>query len=289
MDIDRIRYFCVFADTGSLVRASELLRISQPALSKAMKLLETEMGCRLLEPDGRGLRLTESGRQLKSSAQPLLNQWMEIPGRLQGIKRKPVTRLASFEVFTTYFLGPLMKQLPLANLEVQELAPGKLEEAVASGQVDIGVTYVPIPKPHVVFTEASRIKMGVFGLKSFRSSTDLLPFVIPAQPLEGTPSKVTGLDGWPDHLYPRRIDYRVTLMESAMELCRQGVAVAYLPEFVVKLHNDLVKPQYALVDLGCAVPVANRWQRVFIVQRATESETATVKAIARALRSLRRE
>jgi DNA-binding transcriptional LysR family regulator len=74
MDIDRIRYFCTFADTGSLVRASELLRVSQPALSKALRLLEAEVGCKLMEPDGRGLRLTESGRQLKAAAHPLLNQ-----------------------------------------------------------------------------------------------------------------------------------------------------------------------------------------------------------------------
>lgn len=36
MDFDRLRYFCAIAETGSLRRAAELLRLSPPALSKAM-------------------------------------------------------------------------------------------------------------------------------------------------------------------------------------------------------------------------------------------------------------
>ncbi len=54
MDIDRVRYFNVFAETGSLVKASEILHISQPALSKALRLLAVEVGAKLLESDGRG-------------------------------------------------------------------------------------------------------------------------------------------------------------------------------------------------------------------------------------------
>jgi DNA-binding transcriptional LysR family regulator len=288
MDIDRIRYFCTFADTGSLVRASELLRVSQPALSKALRLLEAEVGCKLMEPDGRGLRLTESGRQLKAAAHPLLNQWMEVPSLIQGAKRSQTVRLGSFEVFTTYFLGPLLRQHPIAHLEVQELTPGKMEDAVASGQVDLGITYIPIPKSGINFIEAARIKMGVFGVKAFQKMpAEKLTFVIPTQPVEGTPSKVVGLDGWPDHLYPRTIGYRVAMMESALELCRQGLAVAYLPEFVVQLHNEQVKAKYELVELECSVPMNKRSQSVYIVQRASDPESSVVKATAKTLRALR--
>ena len=65
MDIDRVRYFLTFVDTGSLVKASEVLHVSQPALSKALKVLEVEVGLKLLEADGRGLKLTESGKRFR--------------------------------------------------------------------------------------------------------------------------------------------------------------------------------------------------------------------------------
>jgi DNA-binding transcriptional LysR family regulator len=60
MNMDRVRYFCVVANCGSLVKALEILRISQPALSKAVRVLEEEVGLKLLEREGRRLRLTEA-------------------------------------------------------------------------------------------------------------------------------------------------------------------------------------------------------------------------------------
>ena len=65
----------------------------------------------LLEQEGRGLRLTEAGERFKAYAQPLLTQWQELPARLRDNTRKSVTRLGSFEVFTTYFLGSWMRTL----------------------------------------------------------------------------------------------------------------------------------------------------------------------------------
>lgn len=70
--------------------------------------------------------------------------------------------------------------------------------------------------------------MGQEHFRQVTNSNDL-SFVVPIHPAEGTPSKVIGPDGWPDHLIERQIKYRVTMMESAMELCREGHAVAYLP------------------------------------------------------------
>jgi DNA-binding transcriptional LysR family regulator len=71
MDIDRVRYFCVLAKSGSITKASEVLRISQPALSKAIKLLEKETNLNLLEREGRGLVLTAVGLQFLQSVEPL--------------------------------------------------------------------------------------------------------------------------------------------------------------------------------------------------------------------------
>ncbi len=289
MDIDRVRYFCVFSDTGSLVKASEILHISQPALSKALRLLERETGLSLIEADGRGLRLTEVGRSFKQAVTPLLSQWKMVPTSLKSkTSVDAVTRIGSFEVFTTYFLGYLLESHPLKNVEVHELLPGKMEDALIERKIDLGITYIPIPRAGVSFTEVARVKMGVFGTQGFRTGeVKDLPFVIPIQPLQGMPSKVVGLDGWPDHKHARRIEYKVTMMESALELCRRGMAVAYLPDFVVQLHNTSVKPKLQLVELDCPLGGKERIQSVFLVRRVNEGEDSTCRAVAKALRSLR--
>lgn len=287
MDIDRVRYFCVFAKTGSITKASEVLRISQPALSKAIKLLELETGLQLTEREGRGLILTETGTRFLLTAEPLLHSWLNI----SKVMKKPATnehfRVGSFEVFTTYFLNVLMKTYRFQSLVLQEFLPGRLEQSIEQKRTDMGITYIPIPTPRVVFKEATKITMGVFGLKgAFNAKDPNPPFVVPLAPFEGTPSKVVGLDGWPDHEFPRKFAYRVALMQSAIEICSQGLALAYLPEFVVNLYNQKAAQKYHLVQYPCAIPEKQRKQSVYIIHRQGEKEGPEIRAIAKALRSL---
>lgn len=287
MDIDRVRYFHVFAETGSLVKASEVLHISQPALSKALKLLEHEVGTSLIEPDGRGLKLTASGVKFKQETQALLQQWMQVPEKLARGKSIEPTKIGSFEVFTTYFLSRLTQFIEMEALELHEFGPGHLEKAIANKVIDIGITYVPIPTANIEFTEVTKIEMGVFGLKKFKNHpVSERPFAVPLSPVEGTPSKVIGLDGWPDHKLQRNIKYRVTMMESALELCRLGLAVAYLPAFVAELHNKNSLLDFKLVELEAPIPQKDRLQSVFLLQEKQNAESMLFKKIARALRSL---
>lgn len=287
MDIDRVRYFNMFAETGSLVKACEVLHISQPALSKALKTLEAEVGITLLESDGRGLKLTEAGKRFRDETRPLLEEWINVSKKIRDLETWAPSRIASFEVFTTYFLGHLLNYADLENLEIHELGPGRMEQAVADGKVDLAITYNPVPKAGVDFIECAKIKMCVFGLESFKSKKFAeLPFVIPLMPAEGTPSKVMGLDGWPDHLFQRKVKYRVSMMESAMEFCRVGQAVAYLPEFVVQLHNKRVQPEFRLKELKHPLPDKDCKQSVYLIRRHGNSETALERQIAKSLRAL---
>lgn len=138
------------------------------------------------------------------------------------------------------------------------------------------------------FCPVTKIKMGVFGLSNQFKNQEFssLPFAIPLLPSEGTPSKVIGLDGWPDHQFERNIKYRVTMMESALELCRKGLCVAYLPEFVVGLHNENVRAERKLIELPCPIPNKNRMQSVFIIKSKDSRETSLHRQIAKCLRSL---
>jgi DNA-binding transcriptional LysR family regulator len=196
-------------------------------------------------------------------------------------------RVGTFEVFSTHFLRCLAEFFELENFELHEFGPGRLEQALAEGRIDIGITYLPIPKAGIEYDEVAKIRMGLFGLSRYQNRNwQELPFVLPLSPLEGTPSKVMGLDGWPDQKYPRRTKARVSLMESALELCRMGACVGYFPEFVIRLHNSAVNSRNQLVELNSPIKVRERQQEVFLMKRVGVSETPTYRRIARALRSL---
>ena len=73
--MNRLRYFCTVADTGSLRAASEILHLSPAALSKAIKLLEEELEQELLVPAGRGILITDVGKRLAQRGRGAVGAW----------------------------------------------------------------------------------------------------------------------------------------------------------------------------------------------------------------------
>lgn len=61
MTLIQLRYFYVIAKYENYRRASEILNVSQPSLTKQIKNLEIELGIKLFEKDGRGVKLNKYG------------------------------------------------------------------------------------------------------------------------------------------------------------------------------------------------------------------------------------
>ena len=293
MDTNRIRYFLTLARTGSVSQAAELHRISPAAFSKAMKVLASEFGIQLSIPSGRGIALTDKARTL-------VPELTEVIGRLDALKNaqtgsaedaslRSCLRIASFEVFSTYFFENVLgRDFPEYSCEIHEMIPGEMERAVASRLVDLALTYIPIPHPDLDFIRIAPIEMGVYGRVRGKAPTDLgkIPFAVPMSPLEGAPNKITGLDGWPDDAFPRTVRYRVGLLETALGLCRRGLAYAYIPKFVVRLHNEVVREPMALKELELPSGFKRRRDFVYLVKRKSDIEGTELKRISSAVRKL---
>ena len=70
----RLQVFHAVATAGSFSRAArEILHISQPAVSKHVQALETELGMMLVQREGNHVRLTEAGRILQQYAEQVLD------------------------------------------------------------------------------------------------------------------------------------------------------------------------------------------------------------------------
>lgn len=289
MDSNKLRYFLVVAETGSIRKAAEILNISPAALSKSIKLLEKETGLKLLTPVGRGIAVTKQGANLAKSARPVLETLNTLATRIVNEKdsEKHQLRIGSFEVFTTHFLKPLLRVFdPETHLLLRELIPGEMETALLHGEVDLGITYLPIPTAGIDHIRVATVKMGIYAKRGCfeHSLFSEIPFAIPVQPLKGTPNKVQGLDGWPDGKISRNVRYQVTLMESALELCRNGIAAAYLPSFVAHLHNESVQDHLRLRRLPAPKGLGTSTQAVYIARRNEDPEDQRIRRLARVLR-----
>lgn len=289
MDTDRLRYYCTIARTGNLHRAAELLHVSPAALSKAIKVLEGEVKFKLMIPSGRGIAITDEGKLFATKAEKLLVDFENLKGGKHKEPQQEVLRVCSFEVFTTHALSEVLKnELSDLALELHELVPGKIEDSISNRIADVGITYIPIPRGDVDFLKVANLKMGVYGIKGplLKAPLQEVRFVAPVTPVEGSPTKVVGLDGWPDDQFPRNIFYKVTMMESAFELCRMGKALGFFPQFVVDLHNSKVKDAFQFHPYQGEIPLKSQYleQPVYLIKRKTDLEDKRIKQLAKALR-----
>ena len=291
MDTNRIRYFLSLVKTGSVTKAAELHQISPPALSKAIKVFEGELNERLIVPDGRGILVTDRARAIAPALEEVISKLDAVLEKsdlidLETDGNRPL-RVTTFEVFSTHFMERVFNSiLPGRSCLMYEMTPGQMEQSVARRDSDFALTYIPIPHPELDHLRVQSIEMGIFGLKNKfdEISEKDTPFVIPVTPIEGSPNKVRGLDGWPDDAFPRRIKYRVAMMETALGICRRGLGVCYLPKFVARMHNEIVKPEFMIDEKPLPKRFPNRKEYVYLVKRKTDLEDDLAKKLGSALR-----
>ncbi len=78
MDLERLRMFIAIVEEGSLTGASKRLEVTQPAVSRNLKLLEEELQVALFERVGRGLEITQAGKVLLPRAYEMLQRMERI-------------------------------------------------------------------------------------------------------------------------------------------------------------------------------------------------------------------
>jgi len=96
LNYHHLRYFWAVARDGSVTRAAETLRISQPAVSAQIRALEQTLGEKLFSRSGRKLVLTEPGRVVYRYADEIFGLGTELVGTLKG--RAGVTKPLRFAV-----------------------------------------------------------------------------------------------------------------------------------------------------------------------------------------------
>ena len=94
LNYHHLRYFWVVIREGSIARAAEKLRVSQPTISAQIKQLEDTLGERLLQRQGRTLVLTEVGRVVDHYATGIFTAGTELLETLKGQPSGRAMRLA---------------------------------------------------------------------------------------------------------------------------------------------------------------------------------------------------
>lgn len=280
METNKLRQFCVIAETGSMTKAAELLFITHSALSKSMKLLQEDLGCLLLRPSGRGLVLTEEGVRIYQNAKHFLeleDQLFRVTPEVQ----QSVLRIGMVEIFLLTQSGQL-RHSQLANYKfvLLNLSPGEIEQLVANKQLDYGITYAPFPMDKIEVIDMGKFSLGCYCLKGRFKGMDIkdIPFAVPAQGLSGNPLGIKERDGWIESITPRNKKYSVNLLSTGLELALQGLCAIYIPKFVARHYPDFEE---------IIIPKVQRsTQRAFLIKHKDQPQDAIFKMLKKTLISV---
>ena len=147
MDLRQLRSLVYIADCGSLSRAAEILRTSQPSLSQQIKHLEAELGVELLHRHARGVTLTELGHAFCAHARTIMKDVErakeEITARADSPSGKVSVGLptSACRGIASHLIRIVSDKYPNISLHILEGMTGTLDEWVQLGRLDVALLY----------------------------------------------------------------------------------------------------------------------------------------------------
>lgn len=145
MNADYLHAFCVVAREGNVTLAARQLGLSQPAVSRQLRLLQDACGRPLYRRSGQGIALTPAGRELLPYACGVSEALQRARERISGDLPTSVTRLqvALSHHLITRYTGPLLRAARnyndegyLLKLHLQEGYTPELISGLRSGRLD---------------------------------------------------------------------------------------------------------------------------------------------------------
>ncbi|MDN2695205.1 LysR family transcriptional regulator [Janthinobacterium sp. SUN073] len=147
LDTHALSLFCAVARCLNFRQAAEQLHMTQPPLSRAIRLLEERLGTRLFERDTRGVALTQAGRTLLPQALHVLDLLDRAQTSLRQDSAPARLRLGLTSSVEAGLFHPLLaaldKQLGTMRLELTAAPSPRLVASVRKGQLDAALLALP--------------------------------------------------------------------------------------------------------------------------------------------------
>lgn len=145
MDIRQLEYFMHVANTLNITHASMRAHVSQPALSRQIRLLEQELGAKLFTRKVRGVVLTDAGQRLVDRTRVLLASVGRIKNEIVSVADEPrgTVRLASSnslsDILTARVVARYRQTYPLVSVHVTENTSMIVRDSIVNDHADVAL------------------------------------------------------------------------------------------------------------------------------------------------------
>lgn len=168
MDIYQLRTFVAVAREGTVTRASEVVHLSQPAVSAHIKAIEDTLGLALFERTPRGMSLTAAGQRLLAKAEQILAAHQELMDEATRSKARIAgrLRLGAGSNSDAAAIGRLLtlcsERFPEVELALRHGTSAEILAGLRGGSLDAGFYNEPdAPEPDLTTVEVSRFTVQV--------------------------------------------------------------------------------------------------------------------------------
>ncbi|MGI5201949.1 LysR family transcriptional regulator [Spirillospora sp. CA-108201] len=145
INVERLRALHAVAVHGSIAAAAEAMHVTPSGVSQQLAKLERETGHSLLEPQGRGVRLTRAGHVLAGHAERVMAQLAAAAAELDGLSEAAAgpLRLGAFVTAARSVLPAALNALrerhPGLTPTLQEANTDEILPALTRGDIDVAV------------------------------------------------------------------------------------------------------------------------------------------------------
>lgn len=258
INISYIRYFVTLADCKKFSRAASELHLSQPALSKSIRLLEEHIGTTLLKRYPKGFELTDTGEYFYKASVYFLKLYDEFLSDVDSKVSSPysgTTRMsASGVVMDTFFsdvISILKKKYPEIKIYATQEDTNGAYHSLMDHKVDFATAITPLPAEASDKFNVHPLLKSTFYLvlhkyhplvsKEFIEPEDLSGLDI-LTPGEASYIHKTFVSYCSQHSIVPKIVCACSQINFLFQLTQENIGAAVLPEvFLKSLPNDLEK------------------------------------------------
>src|SRR5690349_14066179 len=143
MEMQQVRYFLAVARTLNFTRAAEECNVTQPALTRAIKQLEDELGGELIRREGRNSHLTDLGNRMQPLLQQCYDSAISAKSLATKLKKGEVASLSiavSWTLDIDLLLGPLrelVRNFPRLQLKLKRGDAPAIAAMLKNGEVEL--------------------------------------------------------------------------------------------------------------------------------------------------------
>lgn len=195
MEIRVLRYFLAVVREESITKASEVLHITQPTLSRQLAQLEEEIGVKLFDRGTRKIKLTNEGILLRRRAEEILmlvdkteKELIEQEEQVEGKISIGCGEIASVQLLSELFKN-FNQTYPLVTFDIYTATADLVKEQMDKGLLDLGLLLEPVDMEKYDFIRMNIKEKWVVLMplndplaeKEFITASDLvqLPLILP--------------------------------------------------------------------------------------------------------------